>query len=277
MVGTASRFDLVVAAGDSLDIASAVPHDAQSEVVLRYLTLLDDVTRVVVSSGNHDLTGPDAAGEQSAQWLARARQAGITTDGGSVLIGDTLVTVCPFWDGPVGHQAVVTQLTTDAVRRPALWVWVYHWPPLGSSTSRTGHLSYGDTELGGWIDEFGPELVLAGHVHEASSKEDGSWLDRIGTTWVLNAGHQIGTVPARFELDLKADRVWISIMGDEEVDLASDRVPPGTNSSSGAPPQVPRQLCCQRFSTSVRGPGLSRDRRGLAMVAQRGQNLGNHG
>ena len=70
---------------------------------------------------------------------------------------------------------------------------------------------------------------MAGHVHEAPFKEDGSWVDRIGTTWVLNAGYQIGTIPAPIELDLKADTAqWISMMGDEEVVLASDRVPPRT-------------------------------------------------
>ena len=73
VVGAAPGFDLVVVAGDSLNIASPVPLDAQSVVVLRYLALLDDVTTVAVSSGNHDLTGPDTAGEQSALWLASAR------------------------------------------------------------------------------------------------------------------------------------------------------------------------------------------------------------
>jgi hypothetical protein len=124
VVSAAARFDLIVVAGDSLNIASPVPLDAQSVVILRYLSLLDEATTVVVSSGNHDLTGPDADGEQSALWLAGARRAGITTDGGSILMGDTLVTVCPWWDGPVGRQAVVAHLTADADRRPARWVWV---------------------------------------------------------------------------------------------------------------------------------------------------------
>jgi len=229
VVGVARRFDLVVVAGDSLDIASSVSLDAQSVVVLRYLSLIDEVTTVVVSSGNHDLTGADAEGEQCALWLAGARHAGITTDGGSILMGDTLVTVCPFWDGPVGRQAVIDQLTDAAARRPARWAWVYHWPPLGSTTCWTGHLSYGDTELGGWIDRFGPDYVLAGHVHEAPFTVDGSWVDRVDSTWVLNAGHQIGKVPAHIDMDLDAGTArWISIMGDEEIDLRSDCMPSRT-------------------------------------------------
>jgi Icc-related predicted phosphoesterase len=229
VIDAASRFDLVVVAGDSLNIASPVPLDAQSVVVLRYLALLSAQTAVVISSGNHDLTGPDQAGEQSALWLADARQVGVTTDGGSLLIGDTLVTVCPWWDGPVGRDAVAAQLARDSTTRPARWVWIYHWPPLGSPTCWTGRKSYGDTELGGWIDEFSPDFVLSGHVHQSPFTPEGSWVDRIGDTWVLNAGHQIGRVPARIELDLEVGTArWVSLMGEEEVDFASLRVPERT-------------------------------------------------
>ena len=40
VVRVAPNYDLVVMAGDSLDISSAVPLDVQSVVVLRYLELL---------------------------------------------------------------------------------------------------------------------------------------------------------------------------------------------------------------------------------------------
>jgi len=229
VVEVAPSFDLVVIAGDSLNIASAVPLDAQSVVVLRYLALLDGVTTVAVSSGNHDLTGPDEVGEQAALWLDGARTAGIATDGGSLEFGNTLLTICPWWDGPVGRQAVEAQLTADAGRRPERWIWIYHWPPLGSPTCWTGRKDYGDTELGGWISEFSPDLVLSGHVHQSPFTEDGSWVDRIGTTWVCNAGHQIGPVPARVELDLDAATArWVSLMGTEVVDLSATSVPART-------------------------------------------------
>src|SRR5207253_30309 len=40
VVRAAPRFDLVVLAGDQLDIASTVPLDAQAVVIVRYLALL---------------------------------------------------------------------------------------------------------------------------------------------------------------------------------------------------------------------------------------------
>jgi hypothetical protein len=151
------QFDLVVLAGDQLDISSTVSLDAQSVVILRYLALLQAAGRVVIGSGNHDLTGPDAQGEQAALWLAEARAAGVPTDGDSLTCGDTLVTICPWWDGPLGRADVAAQLAADAGRRPKRWIWVYHWPPLGSPTCWTGKRHYGDADLNGWIVEHEPD------------------------------------------------------------------------------------------------------------------------
>src|SRR6187431_2788522 len=129
VVRAAEGFDVVVIAGDHLDVSSPVPLDAQSIVVLHYADLIADLSALVISSGNHDLTGPDAAGEQCALWLDEARVKGHPTDGQSLEIDDVLITICPWWDGDVGKAAVAEQLARDAARRPAHWVWVYHWPP----------------------------------------------------------------------------------------------------------------------------------------------------
>ncbi|MDO9173230.1 MAG: metallophosphoesterase family protein, partial [Actinomycetota bacterium] len=76
VVESAADFDLVVLAGDHLDISSSVSLDAQIVVVLRYLALIQESTMVAVSSGNHDLTGPDDNDERAALWLAEARREG---------------------------------------------------------------------------------------------------------------------------------------------------------------------------------------------------------
>lgn len=228
LVDQASAFDLVVLAGDHLDVSSHVPLDAQSVVVMEYFDLLAAVTRLVVSSGNHDLTGPDANGEQSALWLSEVRERGITTDGDSLVVGDTLVTVCPWWDGPLGREILADQLASDAARRRARWVWVYHWPPPDSPTSWTGQRFYGDPDLDAWITEHAPDIVLTGHVHQPPFRPDGGWAERRGTTWVFNAGHQSGPVPAHIELDLVdgfGTATWRSLMGSEEIDLSSTRAP----------------------------------------------------
>lgn len=226
VVRVAPSFDLVVLAGDQLDISSTVSLDVQSVVILRYLSLLKQAGRVAVSSGNHDLTGPDSQGEQAALWLAEARTAGVPTDGESFQLGDTLFTICPWWDGPKGRAALDLQLEQAASRRPARWIWVYHWPPLGSPTCWTGKRSYGDPDLVDWIARYRPEVVLTGHVHESPFKPTGAWADRIGDTWVFNAGRQIGPVPAHIEIDLaEGSASWRSMLGAEALRLDAGAAP----------------------------------------------------
>jgi Icc-related predicted phosphoesterase len=227
IVDAAPDFDLVVLAGDHLDISSTVILDAQIAVMLQYFRLLKSKAQLAVSSGNHDLTGTDANGERAALWLQEVRSSGIPTDGESVQIGDTLITICPWWDGPLGRASVAAQLERDAARRPSRWVWVYHWPPLGSPTCWTGRRHYGDEVLGGWIGEHRPDAVLTGHVHDPPFKPEGAWADRIGHTWVFNPGRQIGATPTRIELDLDAGSTrWVSLIGTEEIMLADLVAPP---------------------------------------------------
>lgn len=227
VVRQAPAYDLVVIAGDLLDISSSVSLEAQTVVMLRYLSLLKAAGRVIVSSGNHDLTGPDANGEQCALWLAEARADGIPTDGDTVELGDTLVTVCPWWDGPLGRAELDARLDADAPRRGRRWLWTYHWPPLGSPTCWTGRRHYGDADLVGWIERHRPDVVLTGHVHQPPFKPDGAWADRIGDTWVFNPGHQIGPVPAHIELDFDAGTAcWRSLMGEEHLSLSERQAPP---------------------------------------------------
>lgn len=216
----ASYFDCVVIAGDHLDIAGPVDGSVQIVVILKYLRRLMDRTRLIVSSGNHDLDARDAAGEKKAKWMGRVRQMGIATDGDSVCLGEILVTVCPWWDGPGARQAVEEQLRRDSAREKKTWIWVYHAPPAGSPTSWDGRKFYGDVELTEWIERYRPDIVFSGHIHQAPFIKDGSWVDRIGDSWVFNSGQQIGPTPTHTIVDTTArEAVWLSLAGIQKVEL----------------------------------------------------------
>jgi len=200
----AGEYDLVVVAGDHLDIASMVEPDAQIAVVLEYLSRMAAKTTVAACSGNHDLNAPGENGERYAPWLATAAEAGVHVDGTNFEIDGAFVTVCPWWDGPLTREVVDRQLAADAALvGDRQWIWVYHAPPDASPTSWTGKRHYGDEDLVAWIEQHHPAIVLCGHVHQSPFAADGCWIDRIGSTLVLNAGRQIGPVPAFVELEVE--------------------------------------------------------------------------
>src|SRR5258706_1561883 len=95
----ADRFDLVIIAGDSLDASSVVALGAQIVVVSKYFRRLGERTRLVASSGNHDLNARAKDGERVATWLAKGRGPGVLTGGAYAAIDDTPITICPWWDG----------------------------------------------------------------------------------------------------------------------------------------------------------------------------------
>jgi Icc-related predicted phosphoesterase len=221
VASVADGYELLVVAGDLLDIASMVEPDAQIAMTLEYLDRFATKTTVVACSGNHDLNARNELDEQAAMWLEPARASGIVVDGMRVETDDVVVTVCPWWDGPRTREAVDRQLAEDAALvDDRQWVWAYHGPPDASPTSWTGKRHYGDEELNRWISRHHPDIVLCGHVHESPFVTGGSWIDRHDTTTVVNPGRQRGPIPTHIELDTSAGLVrWFSLEGVEEQSL----------------------------------------------------------
>ena len=219
LLARAGQYDAIVLSGDALSIAAPVPVEAQIVAVTCTLAELAQRTKVVLCSGNHDLNALNSAGEKTAKWVAELAAEGVIVDGQSVVIEDTLLTVLPWWDGPVARADVDVVLQAAASMRTGRWIWVYHSPP-ESRLSWTGSRHYGDEAGRQWIEQYGPDVVLCGHIHQAPFAPDGSWIDRLGTTWLLNPGKQMGSVPCWVDLDLTAGTAaWVSTSASDERDL----------------------------------------------------------
>ena len=211
----APRYDLVVLAGDALDVGSNVDYRVQTLVVRKYLQRIAGLTKLVVCSGNHDLDSRGESGEKVARWIGDIRALDISSDGDTIVVDDMLLTICPWWDGPIVRERLIAQLEADFRRRQDLkWIWIHHAPPLNSPTSWSGLRSLGDGDIEHWINTYAPDIVVAGHIHQSPFVKDGSWADRIGTTWVFNVGHELGSMPPHILLETaQKEAAWVSSMG----------------------------------------------------------------
>jgi len=220
----ASQFvDLVILAGDHLEVSSHVHRPAQALIIQKYLQRIKRHAKLIVCSGNHDLDSQNAQGEKYAKWVANLRYLSIPADGESVEIDGILFSVFPWADGEGGKQAIVAQLEADSRKNTEKWIWVHHQPPDQSPTAWDGRAYYGAPELRQWIERYQPAIVLSGHVHQSPFVPEGSWADRIGPTWVFNAGHQMGALPPHILFDTTDPMAfWKSMPMAEEIHLESE-------------------------------------------------------
>jgi len=233
IVQQAARYDVVILAGDMLDLGGHLDLDSQITIVVKYLRAISAKTFLLVCSGNHDGDERNESHEFVASWLQRVRAAGLVVDGGSVQRDDIRFSVCPWWDGPKTRETMQQFLRNERGSVHGPWLWVHHAPPDGFGVSWTGHAHAGDAFLVGIINELAPDFVFSGHIHNSPFRSGGAWASRVGRTWTFNPGRQLGAPPAYIELDLeKRVARWVSQAGEEEIQLdAPEPVAPA------APPQ----------------------------------------
>jgi hypothetical protein len=118
VLAIADNFDVVVMAGDHLDLGSIVDGRAQSVVVRKYFSRLQAKTTLLICSGNHDLDTKTESGEKIASWLG-GMQGGVLSDGDSFVLGDTLFTICPWWDGPIVRARRTSCFPAMCISRPS--------------------------------------------------------------------------------------------------------------------------------------------------------------
>lgn len=215
-------FDLVVIAGDLLELASPVDLDTQAAVVGKYFRRIASCAPLVVCSGNHDLI-EDCDGDRSAEWLEELAIPGLTVDHGCYETAELRILSFPWSETAEEEEKVEHWLKSHVdMDDPRAVFWVHHAPPKGSKTSWNGQTDFGDAAVVRWIEKYAPDVVFSGHVHNAPYYgPEGSWIDRIGHTVVINGGRQIGEKPATVELEVEnGTLVWCGMEGCERKQLA---------------------------------------------------------
>ena len=214
------NFDLLIMAGDLLDLGSAVDLDVQEVVVEKYLRRFSSRRTLLSSSGNHDIQETRSDGERAAIWMESLKSATIKPDYDFLDRENIVFTVCPWWDGPDTRAKTEQRLIADAAKPKSTWIWLHHNPPLGTPVAWTGKEDGGDSVALEWIQRYQPDFVFSGHIHNAPFYAAGSWHCRIGKSLVFNPGKQPGGEPTHIVLDLKSRRAdWISIESSESLDV----------------------------------------------------------
>ena len=211
-------YDMLVLAGDLLDLSSAVDLDVQEVVVSKYLRRYASRRMLLSSSGNHDIHEMMADGERAALWMEDLVAPNLKTDYQSYERDGVLFTICPWWDGPDTRMKTEQRLKEDAAKPKQSWIWLHHNPPSDTPIAWTGTGCAGDAVALDWIKHYQPDFVFSGHIHNAPFYAAGSWQTLIGKSRVFNAGKQLGPEPTRIILDLNARRAeWFSIEDSAEV------------------------------------------------------------
>jgi hypothetical protein len=245
---------VVALAGDHLDIVSPVDLATQIVALRASLAGIATRTKLLVASGNHDLNTRNVAGEKTSDWLAPLRDAGAAVDGDTIEVAGTYWTVLEWWDGPHARAEVEAQLAAAAgtVGRATLAVGVPlpaarpagldRDPPLRRSGRRRVDRAM--------ATDRGPDRPHPpGAVHP-----QGAWAERLGGTWLFNAGKQPGPTPSHVEIDLaRGIARWVSYQGVEERELTGDDGP--LDRRVGSPG---RRRAARRFSSRGRRPARSR-------------------
>src|SRR5580765_2224070 len=122
LIANASKYEVVIIGGDLLELASTLDIDVQIVVVEKYFDRLRQLTRLVVSSGNHDGNSRNAGNESVARWLGDAKAPQLFVDGDSLELEGFLITVCPWWDGPLSRAQLEAQFARDAAKPKNKWL-----------------------------------------------------------------------------------------------------------------------------------------------------------
>ena len=212
------RYDLLLLAGDLLDLSSPVDLDVQTMVIQKYLRRFASRRTLLSSSGNHDIQDILPSGERAATWMEELSALALKPDYDSYAKDGVVFTVCPWWDGPETRAKTAKILEGDAAKPKTTWIWVHHNPPSNTPIAWTGTESAGDDVAMEWIKTYQPDFVFSGHIHNAPFYAAGGWQTRIGKSLVFNAGKQPGSEPSRIVLDLTMRQAtWHSFEGTEEV------------------------------------------------------------
>ena len=198
-----TNYDLICIAGDLLDIFDKDPRAEQSWKVSRWIRELAKVSRVAISSGNHDNAGHQITTDRAPvyQWFDALRsEPKIVTDGVTRVIDDLIVTTVPYHCSREQKSIWLERGVT--IRRQSVkpWLVLHHVPP-----SLDAAASGEESEAAALLMIYRPNFFVSGHTHAFPYLTGSSWSQNIAGVNVLVPGQLLGApFPNHIVLDTKS-------------------------------------------------------------------------
>jgi len=206
--------------------------------VEKYLNRLCQQTRLLVCSGNHDGDARSAADESICNWLREAKTGQLFVDGDSVEIGDTLITICPWWDGPVSQAEVESLLAQDFRKPKQRWIWIHHSPPDKSPVSWAGKSTAATSASWTGFISMNPTWFSPATFTTRRSIPRVRGTTALAKRGCFNPGRQIGPCPTYLVFDLDRMSVeWFSVEDQQARQLdapAGSRITGALREAAGA-------------------------------------------
>jgi predicted phosphodiesterase len=188
----APEFDLVVIAGDLLDMFAPIPQRLQIPAVQGALKSIAARTTLAICSGNHDTVGKEIKLDRAPvfEWLALlSKHRNLISDGCTRVFGDLIITTVPYACSREQKQIWLDRGAIIRRDRRCPWLVVHHVPPpLRNNPSRE------EGEALELINKYQPDFWLSGHLHDLPYLPGNTWHQRLGRTFVFIPGQLINVV-----------------------------------------------------------------------------------
>lgn len=140
----ADGYDLVIIAGDMMELGSYIDTDTQAAVMERYFRRICAEVPLVVCSGNHDLVD-EGDGTRTSEWLDDLAILELAVDLQCFENEAVRILSLPWWETKEEREAAGDWLCKKCGERDGrMEIWVYHAPPKDTKTSWNGKRDLGD-------------------------------------------------------------------------------------------------------------------------------------
>jgi predicted phosphodiesterase len=210
------NYDLVCISGDLLDIFRGEPRIHQTSDVSRWIRQLATVTRVAISSGNHDNAGRLITADRAPvyEWFDALRsEPKIATDGVTRVIEALVVTTVPYHCSREQKSIWLDRGATIRRQCGNRWLVLHHVPP-SLDLAASGE----ESEAVALLMSYRPDFFVSGHTHAYPYLTGNSWAQNIAGVNIFVPGQLLGApFPNHIVLDTKSgqadwqtsSQVWI--------------------------------------------------------------------